>query len=146
MRAGVAIAYLFCAITAARAAEVSFAVAASDQPPWVRTLGGGYSAVGVPPDPTDVVVTIAVEGDRRLARLIAGVSVDTEALPPAVEWIGAQAARYSDSATVRHYFRISRDRPFGLRRQHLRGLPQSVRLPRLVLRRAARRSAATERP
>ena len=126
---------LVCAATSGLQADIQFSVAPSRKSPWIKTIGGGYRAQGQPPDPADVALKISVEGNERLAAIVHHIEIDPEALPKGVEWTESQGGQSGPDGEIYHYFHVTRERLFRLRRQDFRNLPDWLKLPKLILQR-----------
>jgi hypothetical protein len=109
---------------------IDFRVVPSRKPPFIRTSISGYRlSDDHPPDPAEVAVKVTAHGAKRLLRTAWNIEIDPGALPNGVQWIESQGS----AAEKYHYFQITRSKPFRLRREDFRGLPDWLRLPKLLL-------------
>jgi hypothetical protein len=117
----------------AKCGPIEFHVAPSWKAPFFSGGGRTYRDRDQPPDPTEIAVTIRVEHNARLAHIVQQIRIDSPALPSGVHWVESQGGIYGDGAEMTHFFQIRRARPFSLRRQDFTGLPDRLRLPKLLL-------------
>ncbi|HZE56599.1 MAG TPA: hypothetical protein VE031_01980 [Chthoniobacterales bacterium] len=130
-RSSLYIAAFLIAITTSRGG-IDFSVVPSKKPPYIRTASGGYRlSDDHAPDPQEVALRITADGAERFHRAVWSIEIDPEALPKGVHWFESQGSPDEKY----HYFQITRARPFRLRREDFRGLPDWVRLPKLILKR-----------
>jgi hypothetical protein len=140
-RIQVAIIVYLIATTTSRSG-IHFSVVPSQKPPYIRTPSGGYRlSDDHAPDPQEVAVRITAEGAERFHRAVWSIEIDPGALPKGVHWFESQGSPDEKY----HYFQITRAKPFRLRREDFRGLPDWLRLPKLILKRRETPNQAMQR-